>query len=351
VKRAARTCAGILLCGLTIAATPRAQAPAAGAVSVERLDPKLDALIPKGAQPEIVKGDYFGFLEGPVWVAQGGYLLFSDVAANRIYKWTREGQLSTFLEKSGFTGSDTSAAGMEVNNGRLQVIVLGSNGITIDRDGRVVFGAHGDRAVKRVEKDGTVTVLADRIEGKRFSGPNDLVYRSDGILYFTDFYGGLRGGATSPARELPYGGLFMLKNGTPQLLDKDPLGAGPNGLAFSPDEKYLYVGAGANIVKYEVRPDGSLGTRSVLIDMSLGRVPGGADGMKVDREGNVYTTGPAGVWVVSPDGRHLGTIRIPGVANLAFGDPDGRTIYFMARRDMYRMRVTVGGTPPGPAAR
>jgi gluconolactonase len=143
----------------------------------------------------------------------------------------------------------------------------------------------------------------------------------------------------------------MLKDGVVQLLDQNPLKGSPNGLAFTPDERYLYVGAGPNILRYEPRPDGSLANRQVLIDMSLEKVPGAADGMKVDRDGNVYTTGPGGVWVISPAGKHLGTIRVPGVANLAFGDADGRTIYFMARRDMYRMRVTVGGKPPGPGSR
>lgn len=328
----------------------RAQAPPANGVSIERLDPALDALIPLGARPEIVKSDYFGWLEGPAWVQQGGYLLFSDVAANRIYKWTPSGELSTFLERSGFTGTDTAQAGMDVNNGRMYVITLGSNGITVDNDGRVVFAAHGDRAVKRVEKDGKVTVVADRLEGKRFSGPNDLVYRTDGVLYFTDFYGGVRGGATSPLRELTYEGLYSFMNGTLQLLDKNPLGGAPNGLALSPDEKYLYVGAGANILRYETRPDGSLTNRQVVIDMSLEKVPGAADGMKVDRNGNIYTTGPGGVWVISPEGKHLGTIKFPGVANLAFGDADGKTIYFMARRDLYRLRVSVGGEPPGPVS-
>ena len=331
------------------------------AVSVERLDPAVDALIPKQATPELVKGDYFGFLEGPVWVREGGYLLFSDVAANRIYKWTprsgrdatRDRELTTYLDNSGFTGADTSKVGLEVNNGRLHVIALGSNGITLDRDGRVVFAAHGDRAVKRLEKDGAITILADRYEGKRLSGPNDLVYRSDGILYFSDLYGGVRGGASSPYRELPYFGLFMLNGGTVTLLDKDPLGGGPNGVAFSPDERYLYVGnaAGVTIIRYETRPDGTLANRRALITMNPDKGPGGADGIKVDRKGNIYAAGPGGVWIVSPDGRHLGTIRIPHAANIAFGDSDARTLYITAQRDLYRMRVTVAGTPPGPAAR
>lgn len=325
-----------------------AQPTPADAVSIDRHDPALDALIPKGARLELLKGDYFGFLEGPVWVRQGGYLLFSDVAANRIYKWTPQGELSTFLERSGFTGTDASTAGMELNNGRLQVIVLGSNGITLDAEGRVVFCTHGDRAVKRLDSNGVVTILADRFEGKRFSGPNDLAYRSDGRLYFSDFPAGLRGGPKSALREIPYGGVYSLKDGMVRLEAKDPLGGTANGLAFSPDERTLYVGAGLRIVRYDVQSDGTLTNPRPLIDMSTAKTPGGADGMKVDRQGNVYTTGPGGVWIVSPAGAHLGTIRLPGVANLAFGDADGNTIYFTARRDLWRVRVTVGGTLPGP---
>lgn len=328
------------------------------AIAVHRVDPGLDALIPKNAAPEVVKGDYFGFLEGPVWVPEGAHLLFSDVAANRIYKWTptpgatsaTAGELSTLIEGSGFTGTDTSKVGLETNNGRLHIIALGSNGITRDREGRVVFATHGDHAVKRQEKDGKITVLVDTFEGKRLSGPNDLVYRSDGILYFSDLYGGVRGGAASPYRELPYFGLFMLKNGALQLLDKDPLGGGPNGLAFSPDERYLYVGnaAGVKIIRYEVQLDGTLANRRMLFDMSGDKGPGGADGVKVDRNGNIYAAGPGGVWVLTSEGRHLGTIRIPHASNLAFGGADGKTLYVTARRDLYRMRVNIAGAPPGP---
>ena len=317
-------------------------------VRVERLDPALDALIAPGTAPRLLKGDYFGYLEGPAWIQDGGYLLFSDIPANRIYKWTPNGQLSTFLERSGFTGTDSSRAGMEANNGRLQVIAFGSNAITVDPEGRVVFCAHGDRAIKRIETDGTITVIADRFEGKRLSGPNDLVYRSDGVLYFSDVFAGLR--FPSEDQEVPTG-LYMLKDGTVHLIDSDPLGHGANGSAFSPDERYLYVGAGPNILRYEPQPDGTLTNRQVLVDMSREGAPGGVDGMKVNRNGDIFTVGPGGVWVVTPDGRHIGTITFPSVTNLAFGDADGKTIYFMARRDLYSMRVKVGGRPPGPGAR
>ena len=318
------------------------------AVRVERLDPALDALVAPATDPILLKGDYFGYLEGPVWTQDGGYLLFSDIPANRIYKWTPDGELSTFLDQSGFTGTDSSRAGMEISNGRLQVVALGSNAITVDPEGRIIFCAHGDRAIKRIEDDGTITVIADQFDGKRLSGPNDLVYRSDGVLYFSDIVAGLRFPAED--REVPTG-LYMLKDGTVHLVDSDPIAQAANGMAFSPDEQYLYVGSGPNILRYEPQPDGMLTNRDVLLDMSLEGIAGGADGMKVDREGHIYTVGPGGVWVVTPEGQHIGTITFPAVTNLAFGDADGRTIYFMARRDLYSMRVEIGGDPPGPAAR
>ena len=342
-----RLCLFVLLFSITVAAQNSID------LRVERLDPALDALIAPGEQPELLKGDYFGLLEGPVWVRGGGYLLFSDLAANRIYKWTSDGQLSTFLERSGFTGTDSSQAGFELNNGRLQVIVLGSNGITIDPEGRIVFCAHGDRVVKRLERDGTITVLAEQFEDKRLSGPNDLVYRSDGVLYLTDHWAGLRGGPTSPYRELPYDAVFMLKDGKLQLLEKQPLEAPyVNGLALSPDERYLYVGGGADILRYDVQSDGTLTNQKVVLTTHRANgEEGHTDGMKLDVEGNIYVAGPGGVWIVAPDGRHLGTIRFPSVANVAFGDANGKTLYIMARRDLYRIRTKVGGHMPGPVSR
>src|SRR5262249_48444913 len=159
----------------------------------------------------------------------------------------------------------------------------------------------GDRNVKRRERDGRITILADRFEGKRFSGPNDLVYRSDGALYFTDHIDGLRGGDKSPSKELDLYGIYLIQNGTLQCVERKPEGGMPNGLAFSPDEKYLYASAGPKIVRYEVKPDGTFVNRTTFIDMSSGGT-GWSDGIKVDVNGNVYSTGPGGVWIMSPDG-------------------------------------------------
>src|SRR5258706_2483570 len=219
---------------------------------VVRLDHALDALIPTSAKAELLKGDYFGAIEGPVWVDEGqsGYLLFSDMAANVVYKWTPAGALSVFLDKSGFTGTDVNSVGGQYSNGRLQLLLIGSNGLTLDRQGRLVIAAMTDRAVARLEKSGTRTTLADKYEGKRLNSPNDLVVKSDGAIYFTETTSGMRGRDESPARELPFHGVYLIKDGALRLLDKDPQGSAPNGIAFSPDEKILYVNGGANIHRY-----------------------------------------------------------------------------------------------------
>jgi gluconolactonase len=317
--------------------------------TVVRLDPALDALIAPNAQAELLKGDYFGAIEGPVWVDEGasGYLLFSDMAGNVIYKWTPTGQLSIFLEKSGYTANDLNNVGGQYTNGRLHLLLIGSNGLTLDGEGRLIIAGMTDRNVTRLEKDGTRTVLADRYEGKRLNSPNDLVVKSDGAVYFTETTSGIRGRDEGTAREIPFHGLYLLKQGTLRLLDKDPQGAAPNGIAFSPDEKILYVNGGLKIVAYDVLPDDTLANARVLIDTSVEKVAGNTDGMKVDRSGNIYFSGPGGVWIVSPQGTHLGTIVTPErVANLAFGDADSKTLYMVGGRSLWRIRVNTPGIRP-----
>lgn len=321
-----------------------AQSPSA----IIRLDAALDDIIAADAKAELLKGDYFGFLEGPVWVQQGatGYLLFSDVAANAIYRWTPDGGVSVFLPNAGYTGTDTANVGGQSFNGRLHLVVFGPNGLTLDRQGRLVFTTHGSRTIERLEKDGTRTVLADRFEGKRLNSPNDLVMKSNGSLYFTDPPGGLRGGARSPAKELPYSGVFLLKDGKLQVLVQDPDGF-PNGIALSPDETHLYVTGGRRVMRYEVKADDTIANGQVFVDMTAETGAGGANAVKVDQSGNVYSGGPGGVWILSPDGKHLGTIRLPESAgNFAFGDSDSRTLYFTARTSLYRIRVKIPGVRP-----
>jgi len=316
---------------------------------VARLNPELDDIIPGDAKVEKLASS-FGFLEGPVWVHKGGYLLFSDIPANVIFKFSPDtGKVSVAVPYSGFTGVDASGAGMQLNDGQGMVTLLGSNGVTLDPQGRIVYCAHGDRQVVRLEADGRRTVLANQLEGKRLNSPNDLVYKSDGSLYFTDPPAGLREGDKDPKKELPFNGVYLLKDSQLRLLIKDM--TLPNGLAFTPDEKYLYVNDSVKktIMRYEVQPDDTLANGKLLVDMSPDKAPGGPDGMKVDQKGNIYCTGPGGFWILSPDGIHLGTVLTSELpANLAFGDADGKTLYLTARTGLYRIHLKISGiVPPG----
>ena len=301
-----------------------------------RLDPALDSFVSSSARVETFKSDYFGYAEGPVWVPEGpsGFWLFSDMAGNRIYKRVADGTISVFLDRAGFTGTTFPDVRI-LNNGRLSVVILGTNGLTLDREGRLVMCAHGDRALIRLEKDRTRTVLAASYQGKRINGPNDVTMKSDGSFYFTD-----RGSAMladSGQRELPYTALFRLHEGQLQVLDTDPQ---VNGLGFSPDEKSLYVTGGQRIRRFDVRPDGTITNPTVFVDMGSDKMRGNADGMKVDRHGNLFASGPGGVWVVSPRGTLLGKILTPEAAtNVAFGDPDGKGLLVTSARSVFYVRL------------
>jgi gluconolactonase len=313
---------------------------------VVKLDPKLDGIVATNAKVEKLAGN-LGFAEGPVWVRQGGYLLLSDIPANVINKWTPDGKISVAVKPSGFTGADASDVGSQNNNGKEVVTLIGSNGVTLDREGRIVFAAHGDRAVVRIEKNGQRTVLADRYEGKRLNSPNDLVYKADGALYFTDPPFGLRKRDEDPKKELTFDGVYLLKDGKLQLLDKTF--TAPNGIALAPGEKYLYVDDSAKklIMRFDVQSNGTISNGKTFIDMNSDQAPGVPDGMKVDQNGNVYCTGPGGVWIMSPEGKHLGTVKAPEIpANLAFGDSDGKTLYLTARMGLYRIRLKIAGVRP-----
>ena len=312
-------------------------APAVG--EIVRVDPALDGLLAPDARVEKVATG-FGFTEGPVWDTAAGSLLFSDPNENMIYRWSPDAPVSVFRPNSGYTGPNIGDYGQP-----------GSNGLTLDRDGRLTICEHGNRRITRLEKNGALTVLADSYQGKRLNSPNDLVYRSDGTLYFTDPPFGLPKFFDDPRKELPYSGVFAWKNGELRLLTTDL--AGPNGIAFSPDERFLYVTnwdpARKVVTRYPVRPDGGLEKGEVFFDM--GGAPGeeALDGMKVDRQGNLYVSGPGGAWVISPEGKHLGTIRAPELpANFAWGDADGRTLYMTARTGLYRVRTEVPGIRPAP---
>jgi gluconolactonase len=307
-------------------------------VEVDRLDPAMDAIVPPN--PKVHKlAEGFQFTEGPIWVKDdGGYLLFSDPNANRIYKYTAAGELSVFREPSGYAGADIAEYGQP-----------GSNGLTLDPQGRLTINQHGNRRVVRLEKDGRETVLADRYKGKRLNSPNDLVHRSDGALFFTDPPFGLPKFHDDPRRELPSFGVYALIGGKLKLLTSEF--RGPNGIAFSPDEKHLYLGNWDEkrkvVMRYEVKPDGTLVNAMLFHDLTSAPGVDAIDGVKVDQKGNVYVSGPGGLWVLSPEGRHLGTIRGPRhVHNMAWGDADGKTLYLCARSGLYRLRLDVAGVRP-----
>jgi gluconolactonase len=315
---------------------------------VVRVDPAADAIVPAGAVVEKL-GDGFGFLEGPVWVhsKNQGYLLFSDIPANVIRKWDPKSGFSVFLDKSGFTGADASDVGGQSNNGVAQVTLIGSNGITIDRQGRIVYCAHGDHQIVRLEKNGKRTVLVSQYEGKRLNSPNDLVIKSDGAIYFTDPPAGLRLQDKDPKKELSFNGVYRLAKGKLTLLAKDF--ARPNGIAFSPDEKYLYVDDTTKkiIMRYDVQPDGGIANGRVITDMTSDTAPGAPDGMKVDQKGNIYCTGPGGFWIMSAEGKHLATVKMKELpANLGWGDADGKTLYLTARTGLYRIHLNIPGVRP-----
>lgn len=353
--------AGLCLLALTatstattaIAQVPVSVAAGTGVSGVVKLDPALDALIESSAKPEQVVGG-FGFTEGTLWIGERGrpgYLLFSDIPANIIYKWAPgDKKASVYMHRAGYTGPDIWRVGFMQTNGKAKTDplyeefpMIGSNGLALDRQGRLVIATWGGRSIDRIEKNGTRTILADRWEGKRFGGTNDVVVKRDGSIYFTDTYGGLRQREKDPKKELDFNAVYMLKNGKLSLLVKDI--ANTNGLAFSPDEKILYVnGSRDNFLnRYDVKPDGTLENGRLLIDMK-DKVPGITDGLRVDSRGNIWETGPGGVWVITPDGRHIGTIQTPELAaNVEFGDPDRRTLYIGARTAIYKVRVKVAG--------
>ncbi|MDE0083956.1 MAG: SMP-30/gluconolactonase/LRE family protein [Gammaproteobacteria bacterium] len=317
------------------AGDPGAEGPlptASGDGTVLRLDPRFAELVSPGALIEQV-ADGFEFLEGPVWIREEERLVFSDLGGNAIYSWTEDAGAEVLIAP--YFEGDTGGPGPR----------RASNGITRDSEGRLVVGDHGRRQITRIEDDGTLTALADRYEGARLNSPNDLVYRSDGWLYFTDPPYGLDGQDDSPEKELDFNGIYRLSpTGELELLSAGQ--TRPNGIAFSPDESTLYVAnceADAPLwMAYDVGADG-LSAARVFADLTGQEGSGCPDGLKVDLGGNVFATGPGGVWVFAPDGTPLGRISPDEVpANVGWGE-DGRTLYMTARTGLYRIRVITEG--------
>jgi len=300
--------------------------------SIARLDPAFDALVPPNAQIEKLAGG-FTFTEGPIWRPSGA-LWFSDVIGNVVRQWSPDGRVTEVLKPGGYDGNSLPAGGYN-----------GPNGMTADKDGAVLLCQHGNRRIVRISKDMQVSTVVDSFEGKKLNSPNDLVYRSDGSLYFTDPPYGLPQQDSDPAKELKFNGVFRLANGKLQVVIEDL--TRPNGIAFSPDQKTLYIANSDEKYKvwmsYDVAEDGTVTNGRVFADVTAEKEDGLPDGMKLDEGGNIYAAGPGGVWVFSPAGKHLGTIKTPETpANCNWGD-DWKSLYITARTGLYRIKLAVAG--------
>lgn len=300
--------------------------------TIERLDPRFDQLVPRDATLEKL-ADGFMWTEGPVWIREGGYLLFSDIPRNSVMKW-KDGQgISLFLRPSGYTGSVPRAG------------ESGSNGLLLDRSGRLVLCQHGDRRLARLRRDGRFATLVDNYQGKRLNSPNDAVLKSNGDLYFTDPPYGLAEGAT---RDLDFCGVYRLSvDGKLTLLTRQM--TRPNGIGFSPDERTLYVAQSDPDrpiwMAFDVADDGTIANGRVFHDATdwSKDLKGLPDGLKVDQSGNVFATGPGGVNVFAADGTLLGRINtgVP-TANCCFGG-DGSVLYVTANTWLCRIKTSTKG--------
>jgi gluconolactonase len=305
-----------------------------GVGHIFRLDPAFLAIALEDAQIEKVAGG-FQFTEGPLW-RPAGCLFFSDVVGNVVRSVTPDGVVKELIANAG--GGDKAPASS----------FRGPNAMVAGKDGDVLLCQHTYRRIARVAKDFQTSSYLDKFEGKRFNSPNDLVYSPDGSLYFTDPPYGLLKQDDDPAKELKFNGVFCYSGGKLKAVIKDL--PRPNGIAFSPDGKTLYIsntGPRKFWMRYDVAADGSVSNGSVFADVSNEKGDGVPDGMKVDSQGNVYGTGPGGIWVFSPEGKHLGTIQLPEVAaNCGWGGEDGKTLYITASTSVYRIKLAVAGERP-----
>jgi gluconolactonase len=332
----------VIFLGLTAMGIGAARAQSA----VERLDPALDALVAPDTKVEKIHEED-QFFEGPVWHhgKDGNFLTFSDLISNRIDKWDpNTKQISTYLGDI-WKGKDSSNAIAQERNGR-KLIQVGANGETLDKEGRLVFVAMGSGKVMRREADGKLTTLAETYEGHHLNAPNDIVIKSNGDIYFTDIRANTKSSDFNPPEGVDHTGVYRIRNGKLELLDGTV--DAPNGIAFSPDEKTLYVNdiRKKQVIRYDVNADGTLANRKLFIDMKTDPRPGNPDGMKIDTKGNVWDAGPGGIWIITPEGKHIGTILTPErLSNLAWGD-DGHTLYTTGGTMVTRIRVKAEGIRP-----
>ncbi len=304
---------------------------------IVKVDPRFDRIIAPGTRIEVI-GSGFGWPEGPVWVGRdGGFLLFSDVFRNSIMRWSPATGVTLFMRPSGYTG--VARSGQE----------SGSNGLAVDREGRLLLAEQGDRRISRLEWDGGKRTLADSYQGKRLNSPNDLVVRSNGDVYFTDPIYGLPAYEKDARRELDYCGLYRWSRATGRVTLLTRELSMPNGLAFSPDERTLYVSNSdlerAVWMAYPVLPDGTLGAGKVIRDVT-GLVAKGQrgfpDGMKVDRNGTIFAAGPGGVHVFLPDGTLLGRLDVGWATNLAWAE-DGSVLVVTTKTHLLRVTTLTQG--------
>jgi gluconolactonase len=298
-----------------------------------RLDSAFDELVPTDARLEKL-ADGFTFTEGPLW-RPSGVLWFSDVIGNVVRQWSPDGKVTEILNPGGYDGKGNLPPGG----------YNGPNGMTADKDGAVLLCQHGYRRIVRISKDMKITTVVDKYEGKRLNSPNDVVYRADASFYFTDPPYGLPKGDEDPAKELEFNGVFRMANGKLQPVIKDL--SRPNGIAISPDQKTLYIGNSDEKnriwMAYDIAENGTVSHGRLFADVTAEKDAGVPDGMKVDSNGNLWASGPGGIWVFSPAGKHLGTIKMPEIpANCNWGD-DWRSLYITARTSLYRIKVSVAG--------
>lgn len=327
--------------------------------SITRSDPALDALIAPTAQLKMLAAG-FGFIDTPLWIkgqqGEEGFLLASSIIDNVVYKVTTEGNVSVFLDKAGYSGDDFANDGKLAQIGRMRVILMGPGCVAADAQNRLVWCAGQDRAIMRLEPDGTRTVLADAFAGKRFNGPNDVAITADGAIYFTDSDVGIRGGINGGLAQMPNAVLRWKDGAVTMVVSREQLGAEPNGVALSPNDDYLYLSAGTmspdpKIMRYPVLADGSVGTGELFT-----HGPGIGDGMKTDSAGNLWSTQPVPgiVRITSPAGKLLGLLHMPVLgdaeprktvcaSSLAFGGDDAKTLYIAACEFIYAIQMEVPG--------
>jgi gluconolactonase len=350
--------------GLSVATAQPAAEAAPQPFRIERADPGLDALVAADAKLKTIASG-FGFIDGPVWIpakgAQSGYLLASSIIDNVIYKVTPAGKVSVFLDKAGYSGDDFANQGKFAQIGRAHVLLMGPGCAGVDKQGRIIWCAGQDRAIKRLEKDGTRTVLTEGFEGKRFNGPNDVAVASDGAIYFTDSDVGLRGGIHGTLSQMP-SSVWRWKDGKLTMaVSREQLGSEPNGIALSRDDKYLYLSEGTvtadpKLMRFPVAADGSVGKGEVFAHgLGIG------DGMKTDAAGNVWSTDakPGTVRITAPSGKLLGLLHMPTfgdaepnkiacASSLAFGGDDAKTLYVTGCEHIYAIPLRTAGVLEGP---